>query len=95
MPFWPGGMDDITNDVPDLDGLVKGEKGLRTIPPGFTRGLRLPGDEVDDETVAVLDGFQANPKPLGAVSRPLFLHIMGLILTSPNIRAALRRVIHL
>jgi antiviral helicase SKI2 len=35
-----------------LDGRTR---GLKTIPPGFTRGLRLPGDEGQDENLAELD----------------------------------------
>ncbi|EEB89563.1 hypothetical protein MPER_12322 [Moniliophthora perniciosa FA553] len=60
VPFWPGGLDDVLADPAismsseSNEGAVK--KGLRTIPPGFSRGLRLPGDEVqDDELVHALD----------------------------------------
>ena len=30
-------------------------KGIRTIPPGFTRGLRLPGEEEDEAGLDELD----------------------------------------
>ena len=45
-------MDDIHKEVVALQDLDENAKGLKRIPPGFTRGLRLPGDE--DEVVADL-----------------------------------------
>ncbi|KAK7058645.1 Antiviral helicase ski2 [Paramarasmius palmivorus] len=60
VPFWPGGLDDVLAD-PAISASADsnsgaGKKGLRTIPPGFSRGLRLPGDAVeDDELVHALD----------------------------------------
>jgi hypothetical protein len=47
VPFWPGGLEEALGDIDD--GAVPSGKsyGLRTIPPGFTRGLRLPGEESD------------------------------------------------
>lgn len=53
VPFKPGGLDDVilaskqTTAVPI--------KGLRTVPPGFLRGLRLLGDDPEDETLTYLD----------------------------------------
>lgn len=38
-----------------VDPLAEGTKGLRTVPPGFTRGLRLPGEEIEDDSLLVLD----------------------------------------
>ena len=54
MPFWPGGMDDIQKDSVDIEDLQRGSKEFRTIPPGLTRGLRLPGDdaEADEDLMA-------------------------------------------
>ena len=53
MPFWPGGLDDVL--LPSSQALGSSgmpPSGLRTIPPGFTRGLRFgDGDEVDDDLV--------------------------------------------
>ncbi|KAG8836698.1 hypothetical protein FRC18_010845 [Serendipita sp. 400] len=46
VPFWPGGLDESLG----LDELAferPDDHGLQLIPPGFTRGLRLPG-EVDE-----------------------------------------------
>ncbi|KAK2461501.1 hypothetical protein APHAL10511_005964 [Amanita phalloides] len=45
IPFWPGGLEDILNDT-KLDGIPR--RGLGTVPPGFNRGLRLPGEEIDE-----------------------------------------------
>ena len=53
VPFWPGGLDDVLADTGDSLGPDK--KGLRTIPPGFSRGLRLPGDELEDDILMELD----------------------------------------
>lgn len=58
VPFWPGGLDDVLPNL-DLDRL--GAKGLRTVPPGFSRGLRLPGEEIEDQTLKDLDGVEVPP----------------------------------
>jgi hypothetical protein len=55
VPFWPGGLDDVLMDPEDENKLNGKRKGLRTVPPGFTRGLRLPGDESQDESLVELD----------------------------------------
>lgn len=60
MPFWPGGLDEVLGD---LDAIGSGEstKGLKTIPPGFSRGLRLPGDDPDvDDLDALRDDCEAD-----------------------------------
>ncbi|KZT27539.1 antiviral helicase [Neolentinus lepideus HHB14362 ss-1] len=54
VPFWPGGLDEALKESSDVIELDKSVKGLRTIPPGFTRGLRLPGDEPEDEILGDL-----------------------------------------
>ncbi|KAG9222318.1 hypothetical protein CCMSSC00406_0002653 [Pleurotus cornucopiae] len=56
VPFWPGGLDDVILN-PDLVSSDKErDNALKTIPPGFTRGLRLPGDPaVEDELMASLN----------------------------------------
>ena len=57
VPFWPGGLDNVLNDVTstELDDLP--HQGLKTVPPGFSRGLRLPGDETDETDFLVFDGI--------------------------------------
>ena len=74
VPFWPGGLEDPSSGLPDdlEDELEVGGKGIRTIPPGFTRGLRLPGEGEDE---AGLDGLDNIQKHLAvgrgnAVSKP-------------------------
>jgi len=45
-PFWPGGLDEslgLDEEAADRQGFNQ----LQSIPPGFLRGMRLPG-EVDD-----------------------------------------------
>ena len=55
MPFWPGGFDDINAVSSDPKTLGKEAKGLRSIPPGFQRGLRLPGDPLGDEELITIE----------------------------------------
>ncbi|KAK0199046.1 antiviral helicase [Armillaria mellea] len=54
VPFWPGGLDVLLDPDASLD-LDTSKKGLRTVPPGFSRGLRLPGEELDDDALLALD----------------------------------------
>ena len=55
VPFWPGGLDEALGDIGD-EGVTGGKSyGLRTIPPGFTRGLRLPGEVNDIDDLETID----------------------------------------
>ncbi|KAF9055903.1 NUC185 domain-containing protein [Panaeolus papilionaceus] len=45
VPFWPGGLEETSTERP----LINKVKGLRTVPPGFSRGLRLPGEAVEGD----------------------------------------------
>lgn len=55
VPFKPGGLDDILLSSTQ-DGLSdERTKGLRTIPPGLSRGLRLVSDESEDEVLEALE----------------------------------------
>ena len=60
VPFWPGGLEDTRAAILEEleDDLVAEGKGIRTIPPGFTRGLRLPGEEGDETGLEGLDVIQ-------------------------------------
>ena len=61
VPFWPGGLEDVL--LGSEDNLTEGGKGLRTIPPGFSRGLRLLGDHCDDdETFAGIEEISDQKK---------------------------------
>ncbi|KIJ66348.1 hypothetical protein HYDPIDRAFT_86124 [Hydnomerulius pinastri MD-312] len=55
VPFQPGGLDDVLLSSTQNGAPEESTKGLRTIPPGFSRGLRLPGEELEDESLAELD----------------------------------------
>lgn len=52
MPFWPGGLEDVLADDPEgKKSESRDVKGLRTVPPGFSRGLRLAEEAVGDEEI--------------------------------------------
>lgn len=62
-PFWPGGLDAIVtkSDGGGSKGRASEAKGLRTIPPGLKRGLRLSTDQDRDSTLSEqydLDGYE-------------------------------------
>ncbi|KAF8640787.1 hypothetical protein AX17_000436 [Amanita inopinata Kibby_2008] len=69
VPFWPGGLGATAGDVSGV-GLDNAPEGLRTVPPGFSRGLRLSVDEPSDADVLTIDGHagdsetQEEPKAL-------------------------------
>jgi antiviral helicase SKI2 len=54
IPFWPGGLDDVVVDSKDENNQNKTSKGMRTVPPGFTRGLHFAGEEDEDDTLIAL-----------------------------------------
>ncbi|KAE9409256.1 ATP-dependent RNA helicase [Gymnopus androsaceus JB14] len=66
VPFWPGGLDVLTDPAISLE-LNDGQKRLRKIPPGFSRGLHLPGDEPEDDDLLALDGLLHAPSPGSSV----------------------------
>ncbi|KAJ7116795.1 antiviral helicase [Mycena crocata] len=53
VPFWPGGLDDAAISASQGS---HSKAGLKTIPPGFTRGLRLT--DGDDESLLALDSVR-------------------------------------
>ncbi|CCM03670.1 uncharacterized protein FIBRA_05814 [Fibroporia radiculosa] len=63
VPFWPGGLDDVRTEAGAIHNLNEQSKGLRTIAPGFSRGLRLPGDDAEvhdlDEIENILEHRRA------------------------------------
>jgi antiviral helicase SKI2 len=68
VPFWPGGLEDPLVQNGDLSVA----KGLRTVAPGLSRGLRLPGESVDDDELMALEELQGSNHLDDAVS---LLHI--------------------
>jgi antiviral helicase SKI2 len=54
VPFWPGGLDEAVLDPDGEASSAHGKEGLRTVPPGFSRGLHLPGHEIEDESLVYL-----------------------------------------
>ncbi|CAL1694323.1 unnamed protein product [Somion occarium] len=54
VPFWPGGMEDVSKESAAVLDLSEASEGLKSIPPGFSRGLRLPGDELEDSILSTL-----------------------------------------
>jgi antiviral helicase SKI2 len=92
VPFWPGGLEEALGDIDD-EVVASGKSyGLRTIPPGFTRGLRLPGEEgdVDDLERMEEDGDDGVTQLRPVIIRsyaPIslaYLHYRGLLERSPH-----------
>ena len=52
VPFWPGGLDEALKQSDDSNGNTT-LKGLRSKPPGFSRGLRFDEDGEDDDVVDI------------------------------------------
>lgn len=57
VPFWPGGLDEALG-LDEEAAHRKGANELQSIPPGFARGLRIPGEEIDPD---LLDDLQQDP----------------------------------
>jgi hypothetical protein len=74
LPFWPGGLEE---SLAIASGDTSGKPGLRTIPPGFSRGLRLPEDEIVDEEL-VNELPTAKSTVATEVSICLFLFLFSL-----------------
>ena len=60
VPFWPGGLEDAVISRGTGDISEEEKKQLRTVAPGLSRGLRLPGDPEEDETLQELEGIYAS-----------------------------------
>ncbi|CAK5264477.1 unnamed protein product [Mycena citricolor] len=56
VPFWPGGLEDVALLDGDKPGGRGSSRGLRTIPPGFSRGLLFPEDM--DDSILELDEIE-------------------------------------
>ncbi len=82
VPFWPGGLDVLLDPDAALD-LDTSKKGLRTVPPGFSRGLRLPGEELDDDALLALDELTPT-KPSADEDSTVFYIAISLALFTSN-----------
>jgi antiviral helicase SKI2 len=58
VPFWPGGLDESLG-LDENAVYRKGVNELQSIPPGFTRGMYLLGEEGDDPEL--LNDVQQRP----------------------------------
>ncbi|KAI9570217.1 ATP-dependent RNA helicase [Boletus coccyginus] len=67
VPFRPGGLDEVLLSSAQIGISEDSAKGLRTIPPGFSRGLRLAGEEPEDETLTALE--ESLPSAEGVLDR--------------------------
>lgn len=55
VPFWPGGFDDVSAGSLGPNGLATDSKAFRSVAPGLHRGLRLPGDPIEDEELVDIE----------------------------------------
>jgi len=53
VPFWPGGLEGVSKTASNEE---LEEKGFRSVPPGFSRGLTLPGEVTEDEKSLLFQG---------------------------------------
>lgn len=61
VPFWPGGLDNIKPVEDDTLEFVEGSSQLRTVAPGLSRGLRVPGQNQDEIDLDVI-GLRPNTR---------------------------------
>jgi len=71
VPFLPGGLDAALGESDAFDPRAE---GVRLVPPGFVRGLRLPGDEDIDEEFVNFEYTEQLRNPTQEVG-----HVLGLI----------------
>jgi antiviral helicase SKI2 len=60
VPFWPGGMENVLSNGTGIKLDEMSHKGLKTVPPGFKRGLRLTGEEIDESELLAFDSISVN-----------------------------------
>jgi hypothetical protein len=65
VPFWPGGLEALASAERGVDAMISGEKGLRTVAPGLSRGLRLPGEVADEDVFDAVDDLEGLPAAVG------------------------------
>lgn len=84
VPFRPGGLDEVLLSSAQTGISEDSAKGLRTIPPGFARGLRLAGDEPEDETLTALE--ESLPSAEGVSVPILMFSFYSVCLTIQTLR---------
>jgi len=75
VPFWPGGLEEALGDIDDEAVAIGKSYGLRTVPPGFTRGLRLLGEESDVDDLERMEDGDEGVTQLRLVSIRLYAPI--------------------
>jgi antiviral helicase SKI2 len=53
-------LEEISIDVLSSKALEHSTKGLRSVAPGISRGLRLPGEEIPDAILAMDDFLESS-----------------------------------
>ncbi|KIP11764.1 hypothetical protein PHLGIDRAFT_99229 [Phlebiopsis gigantea 11061_1 CR5-6] len=73
VPFWPGGLDVAIEDPVAIRDLDENSKGLKRVPPGFSRGLRFPDEtteEGEEGELADLHAHHREPTESGDIYHP-------------------------
>ena len=80
VPFQPGGLDEVLLSSTQNSFSEELVKGLKTIPPGFSRGLRLAGEDIEDEDITALE--ESLPSPNRDLVPILILSFCAVCLTT-------------
>ncbi|KAG2022761.1 translation repressor [Coprinopsis cinerea AmutBmut pab1-1] len=62
VPFLPGGLDDLPLESLSNASIDPSTRGLRTVAPGVSRGLRLPGEDIPDDLLNLEDEESTIPE---------------------------------
>jgi len=85
VPFRPGGLDEVLLSSTQASISEESAKGLRAIPPGFSRGLRLAGEEPsEDETLTAFE--ESLPSADGVLVPVLMISFYSVCLTVHTLR---------
>src|ERR1700760_283819 len=86
VPFWPGGLDVPTiastskMDDEAFEDMISGRIKLKTVPPGFRRGMRLKGEVGPAEEEGVVFEEWEGPKIREARLSPYYIFSLTLCL---------------
>lgn len=81
VPFQPGGLDEVLLSSAQNGVSEEPVKGLRTVPPGFSRGLRLAGEDPEDESLVALE--ESLPSASGELV-PILMLCFYVMFTQPS-----------